>query len=73
MIRTASVAYQVPYDYRPRLDRPFVEAAHGSGAQVHAWTVNDPEDMSRLLDMGTDGIVTDRPDLLNQVIAARAG
>ena len=71
-MRSASVAYQVPYDYRPRLDRAFVEAAHRSGAQVHAWTVNEVNDMHELLDIGVDGIITDRPDLLNDVVGERA-
>jgi glycerophosphoryl diester phosphodiesterase len=46
----------------------FVAAAHRAGKQVHVWTVDDPGDMRRLLDMGVDGIVTDRPDLLDQVL-----
>ena len=48
-----------------------VEAAHAGGKQVHVWTVNDPADMGRLLDLGADGIVTDRPDLLNEVVQER--
>jgi glycerophosphoryl diester phosphodiesterase len=70
-IRRPEVAYQVPYDYTPRLDQKFVDAVHRAGAQVHAWTVNEVEDMNHLLDMGVDGIVTDRPDRLNDVIADR--
>lgn len=67
-------AYQLPFASRgARLDRRFVDAAHASGAQVHAWTVNERADMQRLLDMGVDGIVTDRPDLLNEVVATRTG
>lgn len=42
----------------------FVRAAHRANAEVHVWTVNDPADMQRLLDMGVDGIMTDRPDIL---------
>lgn len=49
---------------------------HRHGIAVQVWTINEPEDMERLLDWGVDGIVTDRPDLLRQVLAdrvARAG
>jgi glycerophosphoryl diester phosphodiesterase len=35
------------------------------------WTVNDPADMVRLLDLGVDGIVTDRCDILKSVVASR--
>jgi glycerophosphoryl diester phosphodiesterase len=48
-----------------------VEAAHRGGKQVHVWTVNDPGAMQRLLDLGVDGIVSDRPDLLNRVVLGR--
>ncbi len=66
-------AYQLPFDATgARLDRRFVEAAHAAGAQVHAWTVNEPSDMARLLDMGVDGIITDRPDVLNEVLSKRS-
>ena len=34
--------------------------------------MNEPEDMHRFLDLGVDGIVTDRPDLLDEVVAARS-
>lgn len=48
-----------------------VAAAHRGGKQVHVWTVNDPAVMHRLLDLGVDGIVSDRPDVLNQVVSER--
>ncbi|GAB2836795.1 glycerophosphodiester phosphodiesterase family protein [Microbacterium insulae] len=58
-------AVQVPERQgRLRIVTPrFVEAVHGSGAEVHVWTVNDPADMRRLVDAGVDGIVTDRADV----------
>lgn len=71
-IRRAVAAYQLPFDYKSMpMDRKLVEAIHRSGAQVHAWTVNDAADMRRLLDLGVDGIVSDRPDILNEVMRER--
>lgn len=70
--RGPEVAYQVPFEHPLlRLDRKYVDAIHAAGAQVHAWTVNDARTMHRLLDLGVDGIVTDRPDVLNEVIEER--
>ena len=53
--------------------RGFVEAAHRANVPVHVWTVDDPADMHRLLDWGVDGIQTDRPDVLAQVLTERVG
>ncbi len=53
------------------VDAALLRSAAAVGVQVHVWTVNDPADMHRLLDMGVDGIVTDRPDLLNDVVSSR--
>ncbi len=52
----------------PRL----IRQAHAAGVEVHVWTVNDPADMTRLLDGGVDGIVTDRADLAMAVLRSRA-
>lgn len=53
------------------LDRRFVGAAHRAGLPVHAWTIDDRAEMGRLLDLGVDGIMTDRPGLLRDVLVAR--
>ena len=62
-------AYQLPYSYRGvKVDEKLIDAVHGAGAHLHLWTVNEPDDMARFIDMGVDGIITDRPDLLNEVL-----
>jgi glycerophosphoryl diester phosphodiesterase len=48
-----------------------VVAAHAIGLKVLPWTVNERADMSRLIDMGVDGIITDYPDRLRGVLADR--
>lgn len=50
----------------------FVRAAHRAGLEIHAWTINDPDEMTRLLDIGVDGIITDRPDLLRDILVGRS-
>lgn len=49
----------------------FVEAAHERGIHVHVWTIDDEATMRQMLDLGVDGIMTDRPDVLRSVMIAR--
>jgi glycerophosphoryl diester phosphodiesterase len=53
------------------VDARTVAAAHRAGRPVHVWTINEVAEMHRLLDLGVDGIVTDRADLLRDVLQAR--
>lgn len=52
-------------------NKSFVDTCHANGLQVHIWTIDDPDEMNRLLDMGVDGLMTDKPALLKQVLEAR--
>jgi glycerophosphoryl diester phosphodiesterase len=59
-------AVQVP-EYRGSihvLTARFINAAHKRNMEVHVWTVNEREEMARMLDLGVDGIITDNPDRL---------
>lgn len=53
------------------VDEKLVGAAHAAGLQVHVWTVNEENEMNRLLDIGVDGLITDRPDRLKDVLTVR--
>ena len=55
----------------PIVTAGFVRAAHRANLPVHVWTVDDESTMHDLLDLGVDGIMTDRPRLLRDVLAAR--
>ncbi|MEU8793973.1 glycerophosphodiester phosphodiesterase [Streptomyces sp. NPDC048643] len=72
-VRRSAIAAQVPETQSgvPVVDRRFVSAAHARGLQVHVWTVNEPQRMHRLLDLGVDGIMTDHIDTLRKVLEDR--
>jgi glycerophosphoryl diester phosphodiesterase len=60
------VALQVPavFSDQPLVDESFVQTAHRQGLAVHVWTINDEQEMARLVDLGVDGIISDRPSAL---------
>jgi glycerophosphoryl diester phosphodiesterase len=64
-------ALQVPpaYEQTVIVDERFVERAHATGLAVHVWTIDDAEEMRRLLALGVDGIMTDRPSVLARVLS----
>lgn len=66
-------AAQVPvFQGRVRVvDRRMVAAAHRYGLAVHVWTIDDAAAMEELLDLGVDGIMTDRPSVLRQLLIDR--
>ncbi|WP_324649747.1 glycerophosphodiester phosphodiesterase [Georgenia sp. H159] len=68
-----AVCVQVPPSHRgiPVVTPAFVRRAHELGLAVHVWTIDDAPTIHRLLDLGVDGIVTDRPTALRDVLRAR--
>ena len=69
----APLAAQVPVRQGPLpiVTKSFVDGAHAAGLQVHVWTIDDPDEMRRLLDLRVDGIMTDRVTALREVIHER--
>jgi glycerophosphoryl diester phosphodiesterase len=63
--RTDYRVFQVPLRVNGRevITRRFVRTARRAGVPVHAWIIDDPADMRRLVDWGVTGLITDRPDV----------
>jgi glycerophosphoryl diester phosphodiesterase len=53
------------------VDQRLITAAHRRGMEVHVWTIDEPTQMNTLLDLGVDGLVTDQPGVLRDVLRAR--
>lgn len=64
-------ALQIPSSFMgtPLVTRELVAAAHGKGLEVHVWTVDERDQMEDLLALGVDGLMTDRPTLLAEVLS----
>jgi glycerophosphoryl diester phosphodiesterase len=73
LVRIQAGCAQVPLQLggRALVDERFIAAAHARGLQVHVWTVDDPDEARAMLDLGVDGIMTDRPAMLREVFEER--
>jgi glycerophosphoryl diester phosphodiesterase len=72
-VRSPAVAAQVPLQRRGIriVDAAFLRVCHQAALAVHVWTIDDPAVMEQLLDLGVDGIMTDRPTTLKEVLERR--
>lgn len=73
LTRGRVTALQIPHRHKwiPVTNRWLVRKAHAMGVHVHVWTIDDPAEMNQLIDFGVDGLVTDRTDILKDVLSAR--
>ncbi|HLM06112.1 MAG TPA: glycerophosphodiester phosphodiesterase [Blastococcus sp.] len=73
LVRIQAGCAQVPLQLggRALVDERFVDAAHARGLQVHVWTVDTPEECTTMLDTGVDGVMTDRPAMLRELLEKR--
>lgn len=71
--RRGAAALQLPHRRKglPVVTRGLVHRAHALGLHVHVWTIDDPGQMHELLDLGVDGLMTDRTDRLRAVLVER--
>lgn len=73
LLRRGASALQIPHRKKgvTILTKGLVRRAHALGLHVHVWTIDDPAQMHELLDLGVDGVMTDRTDLLREVLVER--
>jgi glycerophosphoryl diester phosphodiesterase len=73
LVRIQAGCAQVPLQLggRALVDERFIAAAHARGLQVHVWTVDSPDECTTMLDMGVDGVMTDRPGMLRELLEKR--
>ncbi len=57
------------HPYHEQVTAKLMQQTHGRGQQVNTWTVNEPDEMRRLVGLGVDSLITDRPDVLSALLA----
>ena len=74
LVRIQAGVAQVPLQLggRALVDERFIAAAHARDHQVHAWTVDTEEETTAMLDLGVDGVMTDRPAMLRELLEKRS-
>jgi len=72
-LASSGQALQIPCEYNGMtlVSEATISAAHELGVEMFVWTVNSVEEMGRLLDLGVDGIITDYPSRLREIISER--
>lgn len=73
LVRIQAGCAQVPLQLggRPLVDERFIEAAHARSLQVHVWTVDSEPAATEMLELGVDGVMTDRPAMLRDLLVSR--
>jgi glycerophosphoryl diester phosphodiesterase len=73
LVRIQAGVAQVPLQLggRALVDERFLAAAHARGLQVHVWTVDTEEEATTMLELGVDGLMTDRPAMLRELLEKR--
>jgi glycerophosphoryl diester phosphodiesterase len=73
-VPSGPMALQIPPDFggQPLVTRPLLDCAHAHGIQVHVWTIDEPDEMATLLELGVDGIVTNFPGRMVELLRTRS-
>ena len=70
LFKQATPCVQVPTSFKgiTIVNEKLIKFIHDQDKKIHVWTVDDQDEMQRLIDLGVDGIMTDRPSLLKEIL-----
>ena len=70
LFKQTTPCVQVPTSFKgiTIVNQKLINFIHDQGKKIHVWTVDDQDEMQRLIDLGVDGIMTDRPSLLKETL-----